>query len=239
MNFYVAGYYLIQGTVKKVWMDKDKLLPEKIWSGSRHICPKFPDSWILGWLSTRKVEAKKELESAREIIKLSDDEFLASQADFNELLRRNQFGFPNVFMAPDIAIEKYHQYFSVVPDLKLLGFCLPESYFDEFNVQYDSKGFDVIKINGVYLKLSQKEIFDGSNPIGFDLLGFDGADYCSFLCGSMESEISEKYGVQYNQYGFISEYEQVERVSQAIVSGEEVAEEGFWAPWSVFEIRLQ
>ena len=88
-----------------------------------------------------------------------------------------------------------------------------------------------------FIEAGQKEIFDGSNPMGFDLLGFDSADYCSFLCGSMGSEIHEKYGVQYNQYSFISEYEQAERVSQAIVSGEEVAEEGFWAPWLVFEIQ--
>jgi len=53
MNFYVAGYYLIQGLVKEPWMDKDGLLPERIWSGSKHICPKFPDAWIFGWVNDR------------------------------------------------------------------------------------------------------------------------------------------------------------------------------------------
>jgi len=237
MKFYVAGYYLIQGSRKQSWMDKGNLLPDKIWSGSRHICPKFPDSWVLGWLSNRETEAKKKLETARIIIKLSDDEFFKCQEDFNELIRRNQFGFPNVFMDSNIALEKYHQYFHSVPDLKLLGFGLPEAYLEAFFEQYNSKGFESITRNGVYQKLTQRELFnEGYSRIGYDLLGFDGADYCSFICGSMENKIHNRYGVQYNQHGFISSYEQADKVSQAIVNREETAEEGFWAPWLVIEI---
>lgn len=220
-------------------MDKDNLLPELIWSGSRHICQKFPDSWILGWTSNKEIESKRELESAREIIKLSDEEFSASQEDFNVLLEGEQFGFPNVFMKSDIAVQKYHQYFSAVPHLKLLGFALPETHYDEFIAYANPSDSKWISLNGVYLKLSQKEIYRGADSIGYDLLGFDGADYCSFLCGSMEGEIHHKYNVRFNQYGLVSEYEPAEKVSQAIASGEETAEDGFWAPWLVFEIKLQ
>ena len=208
MNFYVAGYYLIQGSRKQDWMDKDNLLPEKIWSGSRHISPKFPDSWILSWVSNGEIDAKQELENAREIIKLSDAEFFIAQKEFNDLFREDQFGFPNVFMDSSVASEKYFQYFGFVSDLKLLGLALPEDYFESFMKQYSSEGFESVTRNGVYKKLSRRSIYDKSYPlIGYDLLGFDGADYCSFLCGSMESEIYQKYGVQYNQFGLISEYE--------------------------------
>jgi hypothetical protein len=55
----------------------------------------------------------------------------------------------------------------------------------------------------------------------------------------MESEIQEKYGVQYNQYGLVTEYEPADKVVQAIRRGEEPAEEGFWASWLVFETPLQ
>gem|GEM_PF-912153 len=240
MNFYISGYYLIQGSRKQDWMDKDNLLPEKIWSGSRHICPKFPDSWILGWTSSKEAEAKKELEKAREIIKLSDDKFFHAQKEFNELFSENRFGFPNVFMDSNVPLEKYHQYFGSVSDLKLLGFGLPEVYLESFMTQYNLVGFESITRNGVYKKLSRRNIYDKSyQVIGYDLLGFDGADYCLFLCSSMESEIYQKYNVRFNQYGLISEYKSADKVSQAIVSGKETAEEGFWAPWLVFEIELQ
>lgn len=240
MNFYIAGYYLIQGSRKQDWMDKDNLLPEKIWSGSRHISPKFPDSWILGWVSNREVEAKQELENARGIIKLSDAKFFIAQKEFNDLFTEDQFGFPNVFMNSNVALEKHHQYFGSVSDLKLLGFALPENYLENFMTQYNSKDFESVTRNGVYKKLRQRNIYDKSHQIiGYDLLGFDGADYCSFLCGSMESEIHQKYNVRFNQYGLISEYELADKVSKAIRNGEETAEEGFWAPWLVFEIGLQ
>ncbi len=236
--FYVAGYYLIQGSQKKQWMDAENLLPSQVWSGSGHICDKFPDSWILGWLSDHEAEAQKEREYAQKAMKISASEVSAAQKDFNELIESEQFGFPNVFMDASIALRKYRQYFQSVSDLKLLGLGLPESYMENFFDEYNSEGFRLFARNGVYQKLEQREVCDEDAAIGYDLLGFDGADYCSFLCGSMEAEIHEKYGVQYNQYGLISEYDQAERVSQAIASGKEIAEDGFWAPWLVFEIKI-
>lgn len=241
MNFYVAGYYLIQGCSKKQdWMDRDNLLPEKIWSGSRHICSKYPDSWIFGWVTNRGIGAEQELKNVRETIKLSDKEFLAGQEDFNGLFQKDLFGFPNVFFTPELAREKYHQYFSSVAAIKLLGFALSDTYYDSFFEQYNSKDFEPITNSGVYQKLKSKELFNKDHShIGFDLLCFNGSDYCSFLCGSMESELHEKYDIQYNQFGFISEFNKAENVSEAIRRGELPAEEGFWAPWLVFEISLQ
>lgn len=239
MKFYIAGYYGIQCSPKQHWMSKD-LLPDKIWSGSCHICLKYPDSWILGW-STTSGEAvnEKERADAREVMKLSVREFLEAQADFNDLFATNQFGFPNVFMNAEVALRKHNQYFAAVPDLKLIGLGLPDTYLEQFFAEWDKDGFEPATQNGVYLKLGQKEIWNGRGLIGYDLLGWDGADYCSFLCGSMESEIHEKHGVQFNEYGLISRYEQADTVSQAIAKGELVAEDGFWAPWLVFEIQTE
>jgi hypothetical protein len=188
----------------------------------------------LGWHSNRDTEAQRERENAREIMKVSADEFAIAQKDFNELLSKDQFGFPSVFMNRNIALEKYYQYFAAVADLKLLGFGLPETYLEKFFVQLDAPEFEPFTRNGVYQKLKQQEILE-EQSIGYDLLGFDGADYCSFLCGSMTSEIHEKYGVQFNQLGLVSEYGQAEKVSQSIWDQEQTAEEGFWAPWLVFE----
>jgi hypothetical protein len=236
---YVAGYYLIQGSGKQYWMDRNNLLPAKIWSGSRHICQKFPDSWILGWSSNRgELEDKREQENARAITKLSVDEFSLAQKEFNEMLQANQFGFPNVFMEPDVALEKYHRYFAAISDLKLLCLGLPETCLEQFFTYYNTQGFKPFTLNVVYLKLSQREDCPVNSVIGCDLLGFDGADYCSFLCGSMESKIYEKYGVRYNQYGLIDEFNKAEEVAQAIINGVEKAEEGFWAPWLVYEVKI-
>jgi hypothetical protein len=235
MNFHVVGYYLIQGLVKESWMDKDGLLPERIWSGSNHICPKFPDAWIFDWVNDRgSIEDRK---YAKTQMNLSKDGYFAAQRDFDELFGNEQFGFPNVFMDSSIAVEKCYQYFGRVSNLKTLGLGLPETYFERFMVHYSPDFGEPIRRNGAYMKLSQKETYHGHYPvIGYDLLGFDGADFCSFVCGSMESEMFEKYGVRFNQLGLISEYEYAERVSQAITNGEQIVEDGFWAPWLVFEI---
>ena len=240
MKFYVAGYYLIQGvqaSSKPDWMDKKNMLPDKIWSGSRHICPKLPDAWIFEWVTDNT--SGPEWQRAKEKLKFSPSEFSAMQKDFEDLFKKDQFGFPNVFMNPNIASEMYHRYFHKVPDLKLLGLGLPEMDLDTFFEEYGKPGSELLANNGVYKKLEQEEtVSTNLSEIGFDLLCFTGADYCSFLCGSMESEIHEKYGVQYNQYGLVSEYKPADRVVQAIRRGAKTAEEGFWASWLVFEIPL-
>jgi hypothetical protein len=233
MEFYVAGYYLMQTARKQDWMDKDNLLPEKIWSGSRHICPKIPDAWIFDWVNDS--ESIVNLKYARTQWNLSDDEFSVAQQEFDELLRLHDYEFPNVFMHHEVAAQALYKYFSSVPDLKLIGLAIPKSYVEDFIDRYRNRKY--INENGVYKKIIQKEVCNYS-PVGFDLLGWDGADYCSFLCSSMEGEIYRKYGVKYNSLGLISEYQQAERVSQAIINRDEIVEDGFWAPWLVFEIPI-
>lgn len=239
MMFYIAGYFLIQASLKPAWMDKNGLLPDRLWSGSRHICKKYPDAWILGWPSNQGAKYDgEEREQARRTMKASESEFAVVQSDFNSLYENQQFGFPNVFMRSDLALERYHQYFHSVPDVKLLGLALPETYFESFFSQFESVGFQSTTHNGVYLKLRKKEICNDENVLGYDLLGFDGGEFCSFLCNSLETKMHQDYDVQYNQYGFISEYGQAEKVSQAIARGDEIVEDGFWSPWLVFEIPL-
>lgn len=238
MKFCVAGYYLVQGSSKPDWMDKKNIMPDKIWSGSRHICPKLPDAWIFDWVTENTLG--QERDRAIEKLQFSPAEFSAMQKDFQDLFKNDQFGFPNVFMNSNIALEMYYKYFHKVPDLKLLGLGLPETALDLFFEEYEKPGFELVSNNGVYRKLEQEQAVNANVlEIGYDLLCFTAADYCSFLCGSMESEIQDKYGVQYNQYGWVSEYKPADRVVQAIRRGEEQAEEGFWASWLAFEIALQ
>jgi len=234
MKFYVAGYYGIQGSLKQSWMDTENLLPEKIWSGSSHICPKFPDAWIFDWVTDNSSEERK---SAKMALNLSLDQFSAAQREFEQLFASDQFGFPNVFMNSIVAAEQLRKYFYNLPDLKLLGIAMPETYFKEFLDAYSGDESMYYRRNGVYKKIIQKEVCQ-SPAIGYDLLAWTGADYCSFLCNSLEDEIHQKHGVQYNDYGLVSTYEQAHRVSQAIGNLEINAEEGFWAPWLVFEIPI-
>ncbi len=143
----------------------------------------------------------------------SPAKFLAAQKDFSELFRMDRFGFPNVFMDSNAVVEKYHQYFHTIPNLKIIGLALPETYMEDFFEHYDLRSVKPFRPNGVSLKLNQEEEADKDNTsMGFDLLCFTGADYCSFLCSQLENKMHDQYGVQYNEYGLISDFETVERI---------------------------
>jgi hypothetical protein len=236
LKFYVAGYYLIQSYSKPEGMDARNLLPVKIWSGSSHICQKIPDAWILSWVNDPV--AVRQREEAKAELRLSPIEFSVAQKDFDELFREDRFGFPNVFMDSDALLEKSNKFFRTVLNRKLIGLALPETYIEDFLEEYDSPGFEPVRRNGIYVKLSQKEVYKGNTSMGYDLLCFTGGDYCSFLCSRLEDKMHDEYGVQYNQYGLISDFESADRVSQAIARGEAPAEEGYWAPWLMFELTI-
>ena len=237
MEFFVSGYYLVQASRKdKPWMDKDGLLPAKIWSGSSHICAKYPDAWILKWVSGYGKEDKRE--EAKKSMDLSAAEFTHAQDKFDELLAQEKFGFPNVYVNRELALESFHQFFRSMPDLKLLGLGLPESRWEEFMTQYDSEGFEPITRNGVYKKLLEREYVSNGHILGYDALGFEGADFCSLLCSGSERDAHYEYGATYNEFGLITEFEPAEQVSEAFSQNKIRLHDGFWCPWLVFELEL-
>jgi hypothetical protein len=231
MDFIVGGYYLIQGAPLQKWMNAE-LLPPIIWTASRCICDKVPDAWVFPW--TTKPDPQIERRIYQEALGLNDDEFVRLQKLFDKHLRENEFGYPNVFMSYPFAQLAYSQYFYRLPNLKLVSIALPENEVQNFIDKFEPHGN--IAENGVPKKLRQYQRLESTAmTIGYEVIGYDGADFHSLICSFLEEEVNSKYGAHFNRYGLMGKIEVAARIVQDIRSGCFVVEEGYWASWLISE----
>jgi len=103
MKFYIGGYYLIEETAIKDWMNHD-LLPEKIMTPSSCICNLHPDDICLSWVKGDK----KAKNAYREKIGVNKEQFAELQKETDELFNLEKYGWLQVFTEAEHA-KKYHQ----------------------------------------------------------------------------------------------------------------------------------
>jgi hypothetical protein len=218
----------------KKWMNA-KLLPPVIWSASRCICEKMPDAWVFAW--TANPDPSEERKKYQRDLGLNNTQFLELQNLFDTLLRENEFGYPNVFMSLRAAYQAYFKYFKTIPNLKLISIALPECDVEDFINRYDPQG--KYAENGVRKKLRQFQKAESNGlTLGYDVIGYDGSDFHSLLCGYMEQLILSQYSVRFNPYGFIDSFDDATSIIRDIRSCKLGVEDGFWASWLITEYPL-
>ncbi len=230
MNFIVGGYFLVQGAQRQEWMDKN-LIPPIFWTVSRHICETFPDAWVLPWGTDAR---SRRPAYYRGLLKLSQNEFRALQAEFDELLSQDQFGFPNVLFSVEQAREFYSQYLQHLPNIKLLSIALPEVYWEEFVDKFTPP--KNMGESGVRAKLRSRETIGADATLrGFEVFGFEWGDFCSFVCNSLETDYAQVLKVDLNRNGLLNTYEDAVKAAEYTMLDRVGAEPLFWRPWLVSE----
>jgi hypothetical protein len=168
---------------------------------------------------------------------MSQYDLAALQARFDKLLQDDKFGFPNVFFDLDLARDFYTRYLQHLPDVKLLSIALPEIYWAEFIKEFTNP--DGVAENGVRKKLRERNKLEREAlGRGFEILGYDCASFCSFVCNSLEGEYHTKLGITFNANGLIDDYEHAVRAADFTTLDEVNAEPLWWRPWSVSEYAL-
>jgi hypothetical protein len=211
------------------------IVPPFLWSGSRHICTIFPDSWILPWTTTDITDEK---ERYRILLNLDPESFEVLQNKFHDLHSKDQFGFPNVFYSVGIAQSFYRDNLSHLPNLKLVSIALSDSECEQFVQESEPPpGFGE---NGIHRMMRYGQILkeDVALVMGFDVLGYDDANFCSFLCNSLERDYHDVLGVDLNNYGLIDTFEIARRAAVYTMQDDVGAEPYNWRTWKISEYPL-
>jgi hypothetical protein len=235
MEFIIGGYYLIQATESKAWMN-EKFFPPMIWSASHHICEIYPQSWIFTWTSD-DVSAK-ERKRNQEILELDDDAFHSLQLEFDNLFNQDEFGFPNVFFSLVLARNFYRRYLKHLSNIKLLSIALPDEYWEQF-IQETVPGKNMGE-NGIRIKLRARHSVEPEAMFkGFEVLGYDNSQFCSYICNSLEDDYSKKLSISLNKNGFIENYDDARKAAQYTMLDETQAEPYLWFPWLISEYSIE
>ena len=230
MNYLSAGYYLIQPTPRKEYMDKT-VVQKSILSVSECICTHYPDTSIL-WGES---EVKKERYMER--LGLSLHTFHLLEQWVEEHRKTEDVLFPQVFFNLNAAKTFVNRFLNHLPDIRIIGIGLPEQYkvdFLEDVAAFSSKNPEPY---GVEKMLSQRlsPDMDGAKKIGCEVLGFDSGLFHSYLCNGLERDFSQQYNFSLNSRGLIYTLEEADRYSNYCNELGETIESVLWFPWAIFE----
>ena len=235
MEFIVGGYYLIQATESKKWIN-EKFFPPLIWSASHHICEIYPDNWILPWVSDD--HSARERERNQEILKLDNNALHSLQLEFNNLFNKDEFGFPNLFLSLAVARDFHGKYLKHLSNIKLLSIALADEYWGEF-IQETVQGENMGE-HGIRTKLRARRLIEPEAVFkGFEVLGYNYGQFCSYICNSLQDIYSTKFRISLNKNGFIENYNDAQKAAEYTMSKEAKAEPYLWFPWLISEYSIK
>ena len=231
MNYYLGGYYLVEGVSRPAY--SATFLPSMVWSISNCINPIYPDTWGLPWTSN----TKEEFPAAQTRLGLTNVKFKEMQDWVNTAFNEERFGWPNVWLYLEDAREYYRRYLQTIPHVKLLAIGIPTPYFDEcLEAAEPDPGMGQA---GLYLRLREPQKLDNlDHALGFELLNVEVGNIShSFLCNHLEKEY-QKIELNFNEHGLLAKYGDAKRAKEFTNLGTTGAEPGPWFPWLIVEYPL-
>jgi hypothetical protein len=231
MEFYIGGYYLIEGAPIKDWMNHD-LLPAQILTPSSCICDLHPDDICLSWVKGDK----KTKNAYREKLGITKEEFTELQKEVDELFNSEKYGWLQVFLEVEQARNYYQKWLTKIPNIKLVAIATTKKHKEIFLAEEKQEG-DNAGFYGTWLSLRNNIPIDlNQGLLGYEVLGFEMGGFHSFICNSLENDFSKKLGIKFNDNGLISSFNDADKAADYAQNPDVGAEPALWQPWAIVEL---
>ena len=230
MDFFVGGYFLVQGFHSK-GIKALQMMPDIFWTCSRCFCDIYPDPTDFDPHSTHHKEMIKKLN-------LNQEEFKTLNSRVTDMLDKNELEWPNIFLDISAARQFYSKYLNHLPEIKLLSFALSEPYLSEYLEENKHKTGN--NGCGAYTLLQRRQLVDPTAIIrGFEILGEEyGGGFHTFFCNNLQKAYVKKLGLTLNTNGLLDNYEDAIEAFNYTILDEVGAEPVYWLPWLVLEHSL-
>jgi hypothetical protein len=216
-------------------MDKD-LLPERIISASKCICPQFPGPYAIEWA------AGSEQEQAQEYMRMGLSASLQTQAQQWATKQLDSgFGWPGVIYTLQGARFAQEYFFPHDDQVILLGIGLPGAMMQTF-LDYAAPpptvpGYSPIAPSGYYQVAKRNVALPSEGTLlGFEPLNtYSGQLEHSWLCNGLENHCSNALGIRPGANGLLIDFGSAQRCCQEISREEVGSEPGLWQPWALVQ----
>lgn len=224
-DFLSAGYYLVLPTRRPQCVSS--LLPDPLLTLSNCVGEVAPAGWVVDNPGYCLTEAQRLEEAAKIGIPA---EFMPALTEWASA----EMGSPHTCFESVLQARDFCTRFVRSKDIVLLGIGLHCSLYGFLNSQTEDEanaGYDIID----RLKRG-RHMAPGGCLLGYELLGFDGMSFHSWLCHPLPEEAHEKFGVTPNPFGFLDSITEAMQVTR--YAKETGAEQAMWAPWLVLQYAL-
>ncbi len=207
--------------------DPEARLPDPFFSAS-DLCEFLPGAWAYSWVKT---ESKERVLKAREF-GIREERITQIVTWVTAKHLNHELGWVFVFYSRELA-RQFVQVFEIPrDDLVLFGIGLHPRHLKAF--EEDARMAPPIDAGGVYEMVSREvPLPPGGTICGFEPLVYDRGGLHSWLCCYAHKEASKKYSIRPNQFGFISDFDDACRISEALTDGILPAEPGTYFPWLI------
>lgn len=146
MNYYLAGYYLMNVVPTKRWWTP----PDPIYTGSTCINDSLLDTWSYSWTSS----TNEGLETAKQTFGLDDIAIAAIRRWVDRNVEQGNVGWAVLFTKLASALEYRQLFFAHLPTATLFALYVDEEAADGIRREFEPKqGFSV---DGICLTLSKR-----------------------------------------------------------------------------------
>jgi len=219
MNFLNFGYYIVEPMPTPEYLN---IKCKQVITVTNCICNIHPS--LTG---TFYVDCEKQQQEYKSSLRLEDDVFTELKENVLLLDNEHKLDVDSRFIELSDALLFCKKYLYNLSNIKVISIALEDIYKEIF-IQDAGENLNC------NLLIHKK--CDG-NFLGYDILGWDWSAFHSYLCNSLNEDISEKYSLEINDNGLISNlYFQVKDFSEFIDGkGEPV----IWLPYSVYEHDME
>jgi hypothetical protein len=231
VEFYLGGYYLIEGSPIENWMSHE-LLPSQIFTPSSCICNLHPEDICLSWMNGEdKVRA-----AYRKKLGITKKQFIELQGDVDALFNQEKYGWLQVFSEIKEARKYYQNWLVDIPNIKLVAIAVNGEHRNIFLNEEKQEGENAGSY-GIWQILKKKQPIDITQGLlGYEVLGFEMGGFHSFICNSLENEFSEKLGISLNNHGLIQKYSEASKAADYTQMPSVGSEPALWQPWAIIEL---
>jgi hypothetical protein len=229
MSYFLGGYYL----TKLRRLDFGSKHGQTVYTGSDCINDNLLGDWAYSWSVSRK--AKKE---AKKTFQLTDSDLdkICEWVDAKDV--EKLVGWVNQFNSQEIALEYQNLFFPHISDTHLFGLYFDETASAEIVEEFkpESEKYGEIGLYQNLLKRIPEEDRPGESLIGFDLIGIEvGGSFHSFHCHDIGEELSNRFGLELNEYGLFNPHDNWEPVLSYLNDDANGCEP---VPWFVAKTKL-
>ena len=156
-------------------------------------------------------------------LKLSDEIFHSLKESVSALFE-NQFDIDSRFFELSDARKFVSNYLLNLTNIKIISIALEEIFMGKFCEEIENSP------NKIFWA---KEKQACGQLLGYDILGFDIMGFHTYLCNSLDKDISKNFMIKTNEVGLIQNpYFQVKEFSKFIA---EMGEPVLWLPFAIYE----
>lgn len=218
-DFICGGYFLVKPIARP--KDISEHLPATLLTLSNCFTEIAPDDWAISGYDYDDAERATEAaefgipaDAVPRLVRLLSEKIGSQHSN----------AFPSLPVA-----EAFYRECTDKRQVVLLGIGLNRTLLPSL---YAQRNDDVNRGYGLLERVElQMPLDPGGKPLGFELLGFEGTKFHSWLCHNAPLEAFEKFGVLPNSAGFIDSLNDAIRINEHLKSTG--AEPGIWEPWLV------